>query len=88
MHELAHIYLWNTLGSRMDYYNVEQCLSLPSKRTVGNAESYVYYVASMISPFPLFLLLAPLPRLVWAMRLILSRCSTGLHPIPITSAPA
>ena len=53
MHELAHIYLWNTLGSRMDYYNVEQCLSLPSKRTVGNAESYVYYVASMIV-FPPF----------------------------------
>ncbi|CAL8585133.1 hypothetical protein XPA_010713 [Xanthoria parietina] len=47
MHELAHIYLWNTLGSRMDYYNVEQCLSLPSKRTVGNAESYVYYVANV-----------------------------------------
>ena len=46
MHELAHMYLYWTLGSKMDVYHVEQCLALPARRTVVNVENYVYYTAS------------------------------------------
>ncbi|KAI4267429.1 MAG: hypothetical protein LQ337_008357, partial [Flavoplaca oasis] len=45
MHELAHMYLYWTIGSRMDVYHVEQCLALPARNTVANVENYVYYTA-------------------------------------------
>ena len=51
MHELAHMYLYWTLGSKMDVYHVEQCLGLPAGKTVANVENHVYYVASEFS-FP------------------------------------
>lgn len=48
MHELAHMYLYWTIGSRMDVYHVEQCLALPARNTVANVENYVYYTASKL----------------------------------------
>ncbi|KAI4264554.1 MAG: hypothetical protein L6R42_000357 [Xanthoria sp. 1 TBL-2021] len=54
MHELAHIYLFWTLGSRLDLYTVNECLALRDSKTIENVHNYVYYAASEFPSLQIF----------------------------------
>ena len=46
MHELAHLYVHWTIGGKMDFYNVNDCILLLANESVQNAQSYAFYAAS------------------------------------------
>lgn len=48
VHELVHFYVYASRGVAYDFYGVNACLAMLGRGAVGNAPSYVFYVASML----------------------------------------
>ena len=48
MHELVHIYVYWSNGGRLDFYHVNDYLSLAASQSVKNAQSYAFYAASQL----------------------------------------
>ena len=51
MHELVHMYIYWSSGGRLDFYHVNDCLSLSANQSVQNAQSYAFYAASALQIF-------------------------------------
>ena len=46
LHELAHQYIFETRGTEVDVYPVNECAGLDAVAAVENAQNYAFYVAS------------------------------------------
>lgn len=46
LHELAHHYIFETSGTEVDVYSVNECAGLSASAAVENAQNFVFYVAS------------------------------------------
>ena len=77
MHEIAHSYIYATIRSRVDIYEINHCVKLGAQYARGNPRSYDYYVGSTLGFLRVLLTIGRLVDNVsdqLQMRLIPERC--------------